>query len=59
LLYVVLTLIFGVGAAGAFVRERRKQVAGKSPSMLVTALAGASAALLFVTFFVWHLTPVL
>jgi hypothetical protein len=59
LLYAMLTLIFALGAAGAFASERRKQTPGKSPSTLVSVLAIASAALLFVTFFVWHLTPVL
>ena len=59
LVYAVLTLIFALGGAAAFVGTRRKQGSGKPPNVLVTALAGAAAALLFVTLFVWHLTPVL
>jgi hypothetical protein len=57
--YAALTLVFAVGAAGAFVGERRKQNPTKAPSKLVAALAGAVAALLTATLFVWHLTPVL
>ena len=59
LLYAMLTLIFAIGAVGAFVHERRSKGSGKPPSTLVTTLMGGAAALLFVTFFVWHLTPVL
>ena len=53
--YAALALVFAVGAAGAFLGERRKQ----GPSKLVMALTGAVAALLMATLFVWHLTPVL
>jgi hypothetical protein len=57
--YAALTLVFAVGAAGAFVGERRKQKPAKAPSKLVAALASVVAALLMATLFVWHLTPVL
>jgi CubicO group peptidase (beta-lactamase class C family) len=53
--YAALTLALAVGAVGAFLGERRKQ----GPSTLVITLSGAVAALLMVTLFVWHLTPVL
>lgn len=53
--YAALTLAFAVGAAGAFLGEGRKQ----GPSTLAIVLSGAVAALLMVTLFVWHLTPVL
>jgi hypothetical protein len=59
IVYAILTLIFALGAAAAFAGTRRKQGPGKPPDILVTALAGAAAALLFVTLLVWHLTPVL
>ena len=59
LLYAMLTLMFAIAAVGAFVNERRNKGSGKRPSTLVTTLTGAAAALLFVTFFIWHLTPVL
>jgi len=58
-LYAILTLGFAFGTAGAFVGERRGRAPTKSPGNLVIALAGAAAAFLFATLFVWHLTPVL
>jgi CubicO group peptidase (beta-lactamase class C family) len=57
--YGVFALVFAFGAAGAFMGERRVKGPEKPPSKLVAVLAGATAALLMATLFVWHLTPVL
>ena len=59
-LYASLALATAVGAAGAFVGERRAQrAAKKAPGRLAVALAVAVAAFLALTLFVWHVSPAL
>ena len=57
--YASLALVSAVGAAGAFVGERRGPHAAKPLAKLAPVLAGAVAAFLATALFVWHLSPVL
>jgi hypothetical protein len=58
-LYASLALAAAVGAAGAFVGERRAQRTTKVPGLIGRALVGAVAVFLALTLFVWHLSPAL
>lgn len=58
-LYASLTLVSGVVAVGAFVGERRRPTAKPRGKLVQSLLAGAFAAFLAATLFVWHLGTVL
>ncbi len=58
-LYASLAFVSAIGAAGAFVGERRSQRAAKPLATLAPAFAGLAAAFLAVALFVWHLAPAL
>ena len=57
-LYASLAVVSAIGAAGAFVGERRSPRAAKPLGRLVSLCTGAVAAFLTIAVFVWHLSPV-
>jgi CubicO group peptidase (beta-lactamase class C family) len=57
-LYASLALVSAVGAAGAFVGERRGTRVAKPLARLTPVLVSAVAAFLAIALFAWHLSPV-
>jgi len=57
--YALLALVPALGAAGAYISERRAHQSSRTRRRLVLALASTVVTLLAVALFVWHLSPVL
>jgi hypothetical protein len=59
MLYASLAFVSAIGAAGAFVGERRQRTARPLGRLVLAVLAGAAAAFVAAALFAWHLAPLL